>query len=76
MWKELTDIVLGKEGARKRGKARVLRAVLEGGRKITGARDRQGFVLRKSPCPVVCVKAQLGCGRLKKQSHTEGSGRS
>ena len=39
MWKELTDIVLGKEAAKSRGKPRVLRAVLEGSRKITGARE-------------------------------------
>ena len=37
VWKELTDVVLGKEAAKSRGKPRVLRAVLEGGRKITGA---------------------------------------
>ncbi len=37
VWKELTDVVLNKEAAKGRSKPRVLRAVLEGGCKITGA---------------------------------------
>ena len=37
VWKELTDIVLNKDGNRSKGKPRVLRAALSDGRKITGA---------------------------------------
>ena len=65
VWKELTDIVLGKEAAKSRGKPRVLRAVLEGGRKITGAceqfqeRHKRGAVQCCAGEAAHCAQANL-----------------